>query len=435
VRCPGGHQNPEGVNLCNNCGEPINTTPLAQLLLLVKHWRGVLSGRRYLIFGAVAGLILLVLVGSAAWSSWNKVQLLERFDAAITADSLRDAEVVVVQMQETDPDEQRFVDAAALLDVLEVSRDHFDHAVELQVQGDYRGAYAEYFLVDQRDTARFERAQTRAIEVQQLFEQELLASVVAKLEDDPRQAFWDIQNESDFLTNSDEVVALRNEAAKATMADAENTMQRLVEAGDIIGAAKRWNLTSDALLEFAPDFEKQTEWFAVIWEAEKASALTKLYSWVGGPDGATRYFDRKAVQYTLSGDEITWITADALELHLYQDSEKLSLYLKAMLYNPSWVMTESVVATIDGEKWDVGFSADQIEQYEGTRNAWEGGWRPVTASDIDSLMAIATSDTTTIEFAGSNGRSSFTLNAADKAGIQNMLLAYFALGGEPRIFW
>jgi 23S rRNA pseudoU1915 N3-methylase RlmH len=259
--------------------------------------------------------------------------------------------------------------------------------------------------------------------------------VEAKLEDDPRQAFWDIQNESDFLTNSADVVEMRNQAAQATMNDAENTMKSLVDAGNIIGAAKRWNLTSDALLEFAPEFETQTEWFATIWEADKADALTKVYSWTGGPDGLTRYFDKKAVQYKLSGGEITWITADALELHLYQESDRLSLYLKAMLYNLSWVMTESVVATIDGESWDLGFSADQIEQYEGTRNVWEGGWKPVSAPDIDQLMSIAMSKTTTIKFSGTDGESSFTLKAADKAGIQNMLLAYFALGGDPRSFW
>jgi hypothetical protein len=435
VRCPSGHQNPSGVNPCGECGEPIDESLIAQAMMFIKRWRTALSGRGYVVFGGIAGLILLIVVGSAGWSSWNKSQLLDRFDAAITADSLRDAEVVVAAMQEIDAQEQRFIDAAALLSALEESRAHFDKAAELQAEGDYRAAYAEYFLVDQRDVARFDRAQAKAIEVQQLFEQDLLAAVEAKLEDDPRQAFWDIQNESDFLTNSADVVDMRNQAAQATMNDAENTMKSLVDAGNIIGAAKRWNLTSDALLEFAPEFETQTEWFATIWEADKADALTKVYSWTGGPDGLTRYFDKKAVQYKLSGGEITWITADALELHLYQESDRLSLYLKAMLYNLSWVMTESVVATIDGESWDLGFSADQIEQYEGTRNVWEGGWKPVSAPDIDQLMSIAMSKTTTIKFSGTDGESSFTLKAADKAGIQNMLLAYFALGGDPRSFW
>jgi hypothetical protein len=388
-----------------------------------------------LVFGGVAGLVLVAVVGSAAWSSWNKVQLLERFDVAVAADSLRDADVVVTAMLETDPDEQRFVDAATLLDALEVSRDHFDKAVELQTAGDYREAYAEYYLVDQRDTARFERAQARAIDSQQLFERELLALVESKLEADPRQAFWDIQNASDFLTNSQAVVAMRLSAAQATMDQAEATMRTLVDSGNIVGAAKRWNLTSDALLDFAPEFEKQAEWFVDIWEAEKSNALNKVYSWTGGPDGLTRYFDKQAVRYTLSGNEITWITADALELHLYQESDRLSLYLKAMLYNPSWVMTESVMATIDGEPWNLGFTAGQIEQYEGTRNAWEGGLKPVSGADIDHLMDMATSTTTTIEFSGSQGSSRFTLNDAEKAGIQNMLLAYFALGGDPRSFW
>jgi 23S rRNA pseudoU1915 N3-methylase RlmH len=435
VRCPSGHQNPSGENPCGECGVSIDEAFTSQASLFFAHWRTALSGRGYLVFGGIAGLILLVLVGSAAWSSWNKAQLLDRFDAAISADSLRDADVVVSQMLETDADEQRFSDAAALLDLLEESRSHFDTAAQLQAEGDYRAAYAEYVLVDQRDGARFDRAQAKAIEVQQLFEQDLLAAVAAKLEDDPRQAFWDIQNESDFLTNSADVVDMRIQAAQATMDDAENTMKSLVDAGNIIGAAKRWNLTSDALLEFATEFEKQTEWFATTWEAEKAEALAKVYSWTGGPDGLTRYFDKQAVQYKLSAGEITWITADALELHLYRESDSLSLYLKAMLYNPSWVMTESVVATIDGESWDLGFSADQIEQYEGTRNAWEGGWKSLSATDIDHLMNIAMSKTTTITFSGTDGESSFTLNAADKAGIQNMLLAYFALGGDPRSFW
>jgi hypothetical protein len=59
----------------------------------------------------------------------------------------------------------------------------------------------------------------------------------------------------------------------------------------------------------------------------------------------------------------------------------------------------------------------------------------VIPADVDSLMAIAMSDRTTIEFRGPSDSASFTLDAADKAGIQNMLLAYFALGADPRSLW
>jgi hypothetical protein len=59
----------------------------------------------------------------------------------------------------------------------------------------------------------------------------------------------------------------------------------------------------------------------------------------------------------------------------------------------------------------------------------------VIPADVDSLIAIALSQRTTIEFSGPAGTASFVLNAADKAGIQNMLLAYFALGADPRALW
>ncbi len=435
MRCINGHENTPDATQCTECEETLELQGVKKLVGSVRGQLARLPKNGPLWFGVAAGAVLLAVVGTAGWSSWQKAQLLDRFDQAIAADSLNDADVVVAQMIARDDSEQRFVDAGELLDALHISREHFDAAVAHQRAGEYRQAHAEYLHVDQRDSARFELAQARALEVQQLFETELLASVEAQLDSDPRQGFWDIENASDFLTNSDAVVEMRKRAAEAAMADAERHIRANVDAGDYVSAAKKWNLSADALLEFAPQFQDETSWFADIWEAEKSDALTRVYSWTGGPAGLTRYFDRKAVQYKLSGQEITWITADALELHLYQESNQLFLYLKAMLYNPSWVMTESVVATIDGETWDLGFSADQIEQYEGTRNAWEGGWRPVTASDIDYLMAIAISDTTTIEFTGANGKSSFTLNAADKAGIQNMLVAYFALGGDPRSFW
>ena len=153
------------------------------------------------------------------------------------------------------------------------------------------------------------------------------------------------------------------------------------------------------------------------------------------PERLTRYFVRQAVRHRISDREITWITTDALELHIYEEGDSVSLYLRAMLYHPRWVIADSVTATIDDVEWDAGFSADQIEQYEGTRNAWEGAWRPVTPADVDTLMDIALSTRTTIEFSGAEGTADFALNSADKAGIQNMLLAYFALGGDPRSFW
>lgn len=435
MRCVNGHENTPDATQCTACEETLELHGVKKLIALAQGQLARLPKNGPVWFGIAAGAVLVAIVGTAGWSSWQKAQLLDRFDQAIAADSLRDADVVVAEMFQRDASEQRFVDAGDLLEVLHISREHFDLAVDYQKDGEYRQAHAQYLQVDQRDVARFDVAQARALEVQQLFETELLASVEAQLDTDPRQGFWDIENASDFLTNSDAVVGMRKRAAEAAMADAERQIRAYVDAGDYVSAAKKWNLSADALLEFAPQFEEQSDWFAQMWEAEKSDALTRVYSWKGGPAGLTRYFDRQAVQYRLSDEEITWITADALELHLYQESNQLYLYLKAMLYNPSWVMTESVVATIDGETWDLGFSADQIEQYEGTRNAWEGGWRPVTASDIDYLMAIATSDTTTIEFTGADGQSSFTLNAADKAGIQNMLLAYFALGGDPRSFW
>lgn len=387
------------------------------------------------IVGGAAAAILAVVVGGWAIQSWQKQEVLEQFEAAIVADDLATAADAVSEMEWLDSGDSRFIEARELLELLEVSREHFDAGQRLVSSGDYPAAFDEFIAVSERDFARYGLAQGAATDARERFTEDILEVAEGKLLDDPRQAFWDIENAGDFLLDTPEVRSTRDQAARAAISEADSEMRALVEAGNIVGAAKRWMLTSDALLEYSDEFASTTQWFDQRWTEEQSAAVEKVYSWSGGPEDLTRYFDRQAVRYRLSAGEITWITADAFELHIYEEGDSISLYLKAMLYHPRWVMADVVTATIDGVEWGAGFSADQIEQYEGTRNAWEGAWRPVTPADVDTLMDIALSTGTTIEFSGAEGTAEFALNSADKAGLQNMLLAYFALGGDPRSFW
>lgn len=387
-----------------------------------------------LIGGAVAAVIAVV-AGGWALQSWQKAEALKQFEAAVVADDLATAGDVVAEMEWLDSEDSRFIEARELLELLEVSRGHFETGQGLFSSGDYPAAFDEFTAVSQLDRERYGLAQGAATEARERFTADILEAAEVKLRDNPRQAFWDIENAGDFLLDSPEVRASRDQAARAAIAEADNEMRTMVEAGNIIGAAKRWMLTADALLEYSDEFAATTQWFEKLWVDEQAAAVDKVYSWSGGPDSLTRYFDRASVRYRVSGGEMTWITADALELHIYEENDSVTLYLKAMLYRPRWVMADTVTATIDNVEWDAGFSADQIEQYGGTLDAWEGGWRPVTPADVDALMDIALSVRTTIEFSGPEGTAEFVLNSADKAGLQNMLLAYFALGGDPRSFW
>ena len=435
VTCPAGHDVADGNAFCGVCGAPVSpessdaAAPTARSLLLALRQRGPA------ITGVLGSLIIAVVLGVWGWNSWTTSRLLDEFALAIDADDLTMAQSVVSQMKATDPDEVRFTAAEAQLELLLESQSHFVAGERALAQGDYRQAYLEFSLVSEADPARYSESMTAQVAAQARYEADVLAEAEALLESDPRQAFWTIKNASDFLRESDAVAEATQRAVAETTLLIDSQLRELVDAGNYIGAAKLWMQTADALVEYGDSFLADTQWFSERFEQEKTSALTRVYSWEGGPDAATRYFDRAAVRYERVGTEIRWITADALELHIYENPDSLALYLKAMLYHPQWVMADSVTATIDGETWDLGFPADAVERYEGNRNKWEGAWRGVIPADVDSLMAIALSQRTTVEFSGSAGTASFVLNAADKAGIQNMLLAYFALGADPRALW
>ena len=433
--CPGGHDVPDGTPFCPQCGEPTTAADSAS----TSGWRDrilvQLRARASTITAALGALILVGLVGTWAWNGWTTTRLLDNFAAAVADDDLTSAQSVVSEMQAFNAEDSRFHDASVQLDALLISQDHFRAGERALESGEYREAVSQFSQVAAWDTARADDAVALANDARAQFERDVLTEAESLIESDPRQAFWTIKNEEDFLGQTQPVIDALESAVAATTASADASMRSMVDQGNIVGAAKLWMQTRDALVEYGDQFAADTQWFAERFEQEKATALTKVYSWEGGADAATRYFDRAAVRYSLVGGEIRWITADALELHIYENPDSLSLYLKVMLYHPRWVMAESVIATIDGEQWDLGYTPESIERYEGNRNTWEGAWRGVIPTDVDSLMAIAMSNRTTIEFRGPSDSASFTLDAADKAGIQNMLLAYFALGADPRSLW
>jgi len=435
VKCPNGHEVPEGNAFCGVCGDAVAAAETDASTTRLHSLRKALLRRGPAVTGVLGAAMIIAIVGTVSWNSWTTSRLLDDFEAALIADDLVAAQSAVAQMNAKDPDELRFSDAEARLEALLTSQSHFTAGQRALERGEYREAFSEFSLVAESDTARFADAAASAVTAQSLFESEVLAEADALIESDPRQAFWTIKNESDFLRDTDAVTQATERAVAQTTVNVDAELRALVDDGNYIGAAKLWMQTSDALLEYGEQFQQKTQWFADRFEQEKASALSRVYSWEGGPDAATRYFDRAAVRFVRAGDDIRWITADALELHIYENPDALSLYLKAMLYHPQWVMADTVVATIDGETWDLGFPVDAIERYEGDRNKWEGAWRGVVPADVDFLIAMALSQRTTIEFSGPDDSASFSLNAADKAGLQNMLLAYFALGADPRALW
>lgn len=387
------------------------------------------------LFGLGLLLVIAVVAGSGLFRSWQKSEVLENFQVAIAADDLRSAESAIERMNELDPDDQRFVSAAALFDVIRQSQETFFEAESFAGAGNVRSALAAYRQVSPQDSARFDESLRRIDALLSQFEEATVAEAESLLDSDPRQAFWTIENALDVLGDSVLARQVRERAAMATIDTVDAQLRALVEEGDYVRAARLASQTSEALLEYSSVFAERTAWLTTELNMAQQAALQRSYSWQGGPNGDTRYFDSQAVRYTRSGDAIVWIASDALELHLYQSAEGLSLYLKAMLYHPSWVRADRVVATIDGVDWDMGFPQDAIERYEGSRNAWEGAWRPVGAADIDPLMDIALSTTTSVTFSGSDGDASFSLNSADKAGLSRMLLAYLALAGDDQIFW
>lgn len=89
----------------------------------------------------------------------------------------------------------------------------------------------------------------------------------------------------------------------------------------------------------------------------------------------------------------------------------------------SWVFYDNITIMVDGEKYYKSFDYGEVSR-DNDSEVWEVAHEQSDSSNIAMLEAIANSKETIVRFEGDDHRFDFTVSAADKQGIKDVLAAY-----------
>jgi hypothetical protein len=113
--------------------------------------------------------------------------------------------------------------------------------------------------------------------------------------------------------------------------------------------------------------------------------------------------------------------------YLGMDKDGVWLRLVCDYTADDWIFFEKIIFAVDDKRYTETFNYFDVVRDNDYGDIWEYVDMDVYDSDIKMLWEIANSNTTVIRFEGDNYYDDFTVSAADKEAIRQMLTAYEAL--------
>lgn len=112
----------------------------------------------------------------------------------------------------------------------------------------------------------------------------------------------------------------------------------------------------------------------------------------------------------------------------YNDDGSMYIRIRAVCVDDEWVFWKSLKVVIDDGTYTKEFNYFDIERDHNRKNNWEYADYLCNADDILALSMIAGSKSATARFRGDAHSKDFTISAADKASIKDMMqaLTYYA---------
>ena len=231
---------------------------------------------------------------------------------------------------------------------------------------------------------------------------------------------------------------LRYAEAQSKLAQASSTfaaglsksVKQLVSKGFYISAHLEMEEANEILGPGSDSLQEITGWFTERFENAKANALNnEMAVRKDSFTGNVSYY-YKPTYVTCCGGSLQ--AADRFRLVIRGDSNPW-LQFNVMIYQDDWVFAEEIKANIDGEMWTIAtdaFFGDTIERDNGSGSIWEYIYREATNDDIRYLIKARESKQTLVRFQGDKSKSDLTVTGRMKDGIEQVLLAYLALGGR-----
>jgi len=160
-------------------------------------------------------------------------------------------------------------------------------------------------------------------------------------------------------------------------------------------------------------------------KAEKerlANATKKLRTKYDDIKGITWYYDKGTPQYT-----------NYNSFHLYMGKEKSAkpwLRFRIQYTADDWLFIESYVIKTDNDSYTISTSHGEVETDNGSGGIWE--WYDVTIDNrlYNIIKDVINSKTVKLRYNGKQYYKDRTITTMEKQGLQNILDAYEALGGN-----
>lgn len=138
-------------------------------------------------------------------------------------------------------------------------------------------------------------------------------------------------------------------------------------------------------------------------ETDKVEGITWHHS-----DEQPEYIDERCYLFPYIGERGTFVW----------------LRLKFNYTGNDWIFYEEITIWIDGKRYYPDFDYDDVRRDNDSGDVWEVLDISPSSDDIEMLWEIINSKETIIRFDGDDGRRDFTISAADKRGIKDVLIVY-----------
>ena len=139
-----------------------------------------------------------------------------------------------------------------------------------------------------------------------------------------------------------------------------------------------------------------------------------------------KFYYPSALRFYSNGTWAADIRCFALP-YLGQQGDQVWLRLLCNYTSDSWVFFDQMTFAVDDERYYKTFSYFDVVRDNGGGDVWEYVDMEVSDADVEMLWDIANSNETIIRFEGDDYVYDFTVNAADKEAIRQVLTVYEAL--------
>jgi len=116
--------------------------------------------------------------------------------------------------------------------------------------------------------------------------------------------------------------------------------------------------------------------------------------------------------------------------YIGQKDKRTWLRMYIQYHGDEWLFVRSFTIKAGDQNYEISPSYDEFKRDNGAYNVWEWYDGAVERKDVEMIKGIIADPKPVIRFHGENYYSDYTVTAAERKALQNVLDAFVALGGD-----